>query len=158
YRCDGEPLLPGVVQYRRLRQIVGHRGAAHDRRDPGDGVSGAAVLQAGGHGMSTSTVPPVAQAQPPTDSRPKRRPLTAGPGESRANWPIRITLAIVVVGFVIPTLGLFVTSFRTRADATSTSWWGALARFWDTSWTLDSYREVLEAGMGNAFINSLVLT
>lgn len=105
--------------------------------------------------MSTSTVPPVAEAAPTGRSRPKSRPE---PGESKANWPVRITLALVVVGFVIPTLGLLVTSFRTREDATSTSWWGAILRFWDNDWTLNSYREVLDAGMGNAFINSLVVT
>jgi alpha-glucoside transport system permease protein len=78
--------------------------------------------------------------------------------ESRANWLVRLVLVVVVIGFVIPTLGLLVTSFRSREDATTTNWWGALLNPFSSEWTLQGYQEVLSQGMGNAFINSIVVT
>lgn len=101
-------------------------------------------------------------ATPPVTSRavrPRRalRPSTEG-SQSRAGWPVRLTLVLVVVAFLVPTLGLLVTSFRSREDATTTSWWSALLDPFGTVWTTSGYEEVLTQGMGNAFLNTLVVT
>ena len=96
-----------------------------------------------------TAVPPVAGGQraPKGGSKPQGR-----------SWGVRIGLLVVIVLFVIPTLGLLVTSFRSREDATTTSWWSALFNPFETEWTLAGYQEVLSQGMGNAFVNSLVVT
>lgn len=105
--------------------------------------------------QQTTTVTPPAVKPPRRGSR--RRNLDDVHG-SRANWAVRLALVIVVIGFVIPTLGLLVTSFRTREQATSTSWWSALLNPFGSEWTLAGYQEVLSQGMGNAFVNTLVVT
>lgn len=92
---------------------------------------------------------------PPTPGKQKAK---APKERSRASWPVRLALIIVVVLFMIPTLGLLVTSFRSREDASASSWWGALFSPLSSEWTLSNYGEVLGVGMGNAFINSLVVT
>ncbi len=78
--------------------------------------------------------------------------------ESRANWLVRLVLAIVVIGFLIPTIGLFVTSFRPKDDAASTGWWTAVVQPFASTWTLQNYSDVISGGMGNAFINSIAVT
>jgi alpha-glucoside transport system permease protein len=73
----------------------------------------------------------------------------------------RVLLHIAVVGLVIlwlvPTLGLFVNSFRPASDVASSGWWTSLLPPWD--FTLDNYAHVLEQNnLGDAFINSLFIT
>jgi len=95
----------------------------------------------------TTTVQPVkvAKKKPPKE-------------ESRANWLVRLVLVIVVIGFLIPTIGLFVTSFRPKDDAASTGWWTAVVQPFASTWTLQNYSDVISGGMGNAFINSIAVT
>lgn len=104
-----------------------------------------------------AATPPTAVAPPPVSADKPRKAKPPKEG-SRANWAVRLALVIVVVGFIVPTLGLLVTSFRSREDAVATSWWSALANPFGTEWTVAGYQEVLSQGMGNAFINSLVVT
>ena len=77
---------------------------------------------------------------------------------STAGWPVRIALVLVVVAWLIPTIGLLVTSFRTREQATTSSWWSAAFSPFSSEWTVAGYGEVLSQGMGNAFINTIVVT
>jgi alpha-glucoside transport system permease protein len=85
---------------------------------------------------------------------------TKGLGQGRANWVVKVALLLLCVLWLIPTIGLLVTSFRPADAAASTGWWTAIASPLDfTQWTLDNYREVLtENGMGNAFVNSFVVS
>ena len=73
---------------------------------------------------------------------------------------MRITILVVVLIWLIPTVGVLVTSFRPEALSDSTGWWTALAHpFRGGEWTLENYREVLDAGgFQNAFLNSLAVT
>jgi alpha-glucoside transport system permease protein len=83
----------------------------------------------------------------------------AGRTSRRSPWFPRITLVIVVILWMIPSIGLLVTSFRGQTDAVSSGWWSALVNPFDTEWTMGNYTEVLESsGLGNAFINSFVVT
>jgi len=70
--------------------------------------------------------------------------------------PVHIALIALAVIWLVPTLGLAVTSFRPRPDISSTGWWDVVK---DPSFTLDNYRAVINAaGMGHAFLNSLFIT
>ena len=54
---------------------------------------------------------------------------------------MRITVAVVVLIWLIPTAGVLVTSFRPEALADSTGWWTSLAHpFRAGEWTLENYR------------------
>ncbi len=70
--------------------------------------------------------------------------------------PLHIVLAIVGLIWLVPTIGLLITSFRPRSDIQATGWWESLLSF---RFTLDNYTEVLtgQGGMGQAFLNSLLI-
>ena len=79
----------------------------------------------------------------------------------RGNGLSRIALHAIVIGlmilWVVPTLGLFINSFRPAADVSRSGWWNALVPPWD--FTLDNYSRVIAANnLGDAFINSLFIT
>lgn len=69
-----------------------------------------------------------------------------------------VVMAILAILWSIPTLGLLVTSFRTRIDAAGSGWWTALFNPFGTGWTSDNYRSVFDQqDMGAGFINSVVV-
>lgn len=71
--------------------------------------------------------------------------------------PLHVTIGIVVAIWLIPTLGLFVNSFRTLPEMRTSGWWEAL--FPPASFTLQSYRTILDTpGFGQSFVNSLLIT
>ncbi|MET0696823.1 MAG: carbohydrate ABC transporter permease [Acidimicrobiia bacterium] len=86
-----------------------------------------------------------------------RRPKVAG--EPRAGWLVKLVVFIIVAVWTIPSLGLFVNSFRTSVESSSTGWWTSLFNPFTTEWTLDNYRSVLTSGgLFEALINSLIVT
>ncbi len=78
--------------------------------------------------------------------------------------PTRLLLHAVIIGLVIiwllPTLGTFVTSFRTPQAINISGWWTALSQPLNfTQYTLENYRTVLtQQNIGLAFRNSLIIT
>jgi len=67
---------------------------------------------------------------------------------------IHIVLGLIGVVWLVPTLGLLVTSFRPRSDIQSTGWWDIS----QLHLTLDNYRSVLQAqGMLDAFVNTVII-
>lgn len=91
-----------------------------------------------------------------TRAQRSRRPRD---GTERANWFVRIAVLVIVTMWTIPTLGLFINSFRPAADSSSTGWWTSLFNPFQTEWTIDNYVNVLTSGgMFDAFINSLIVT
>ncbi len=81
-------------------------------------------------------------------------------GVRRGGWFTRIVILVVVVLWLIPTLGVLVTSFRPEALADTTGWWTVLGHPFRTSeWTIENYRLALDTGgFENAFLNSLAVT
>ncbi len=90
------------------------------------------------------------------ERKPPRRRRRQGAG-----WFVRLTVLALVLIWMVPTVGLLISSFRTRAVVESEGWWTALLNPFETAqWTLGNYAEVLsqQRGFGNAFINSLAVT
>ena len=102
--------------------------------------------------MSAQPVPadPGFQAPPPTGASGEVR---------RGGWLTRIAVITIVLVWLIPTLGVLITSFRLENLAATEGWWTVLTKPLDTAqWTLDNYRAALDAsGFGNAFMNSLAV-
>ncbi len=74
--------------------------------------------------------------------------------------PLRLSVLAICFLWTLPTLGLLVTSVRDPALITTSGWWTSLLHPFDPNqWTLSNYATVLSSdGMGNAFINSLIVT
>jgi alpha-glucoside transport system permease protein len=78
----------------------------------------------------------------------------------RGGWFVRITLLVVVLIWLLPTVGVLVTSFRPEELVDSTGWWTSFAHLFDPAqWTFENYTAALDAGgFQNAFLNSLAVT
>ena len=87
----------------------------------------------------------------------ERRRGTAGimADGRRRSWFSILVMAFLVVLWTLPTLGLLITSLRTRDAQAETGWWTVL---WNGVWTFDNYTGVFEnTDMGSAFLNSIVV-
>ena len=72
------------------------------------------------------------------------------------NWLVKLIVIAIALLWLVPSLGLLVTSFRPAQDITSSGWWSVLSG--GAEWTINNYQRVIEAdGMGNAFLNSLAV-
>ena len=69
--------------------------------------------------------------------------------------PVHIALIAIAALWLVPTVGLAITSFRPRSDILSNGWWHVFS----SHLTLENYSSVLHSnGMGHAFVNSLWIT
>jgi len=67
---------------------------------------------------------------------------------------IHVVLALIGLIWLVPTLGLLVTSFRPRSDIQSTGWWD----IFNLHLTIENYSQVLQAqGMLQAFMNTVLI-
>jgi alpha-glucoside transport system permease protein len=97
---------------------------------------------------------------------PKQTPATGRPGRrsrqqagGRAPLWVRIVMAVICLVWIVPTLGLVITSFRSQEAANSTGWWTVFTRPSNAQLTFGNYNEVFsKADMGTAFVNSLAIT
>jgi alpha-glucoside transport system permease protein len=73
---------------------------------------------------------------------------------------VRIVLAVICFVWIVPTLGLAITSFRSQTDATNSGWWtifSSPSNF--TRLTLENYGDLFaQANMDTAFVNTLAIT
>ncbi len=77
---------------------------------------------------------------------------------ARRSWVPLTTLIVVCLIWSIPTIGLLISSFRDEQAVETSGWWTIFANPLDFGqWTLDNYSQVLSGGMGNAFVNSIVV-
>ena len=78
------------------------------------------------------------------------------------SWTSIITMIVLCVLWTVPTLGLLVTSFRTRIDASQSGWFTLLwpGNWSDAGFTFQNYSDVLSKTnpkLDSAFINSVVV-
>jgi alpha-glucoside transport system permease protein len=107
--------------------------------------------------MTTTT--PVMAPVPPDEKRLTRAERRAVAAKTKLTSPAASMIALLIaVLWTVPTLGLFVTSFRPELDIRRSGWWTA---FSDPQFSVDNYNEVLYGGGNNfatLFVNSLVIT
>src|SRR5687768_3499031 len=112
--------------------------------------------------MSSSTTAPVAVPEKTAGRRAfGRRKDSNGPSVTRKPGPFVWTvITILCFLWVVPTLGLFVTSFRTGESALDSGWWTVLKSPFDlTQWTVANYSDVwTEGGLARSFLNSFVVS
>ncbi|HLY32036.1 MAG TPA: hypothetical protein VKQ36_13480, partial [Ktedonobacterales bacterium] len=68
---------------------------------------------------------------------------------------------IIALLWLTPTVGVFVTSFRSHSDIQNSGWWTGLLPPWH--FTVQNYVNVISSsgngnGMGAAFVNSLIIS
>ena len=107
--------------------------------------------------MTTTT--PVMAPVPTQDRKLTRAEKRAVAAKTKLSSPAASAIALLIAAlWTVPTLGLFVTSFRPELDIRRSGWWTALS---DPQFTVDNYNEVLYGGGTNfagLFVNSLVIT
>ena len=103
-----------------------------------------------------------------TDANSTRAITTGGKFEASAGrtrkrlsrpWATIASIVIAVL-WTIPTLGLFISSFRPRDDINTSGWWTIFA---DPQFTFENYVEVLQSGTTQltilqSFVNSIAIT
>jgi alpha-glucoside transport system permease protein len=105
----------------------------------------------------TSTQTTMAAGTPTGKTRKRQKSRDGSP--QKAGWFARIVVFILCFLWIVPVIGLFLTSFRPRDDANSSGWW---TLFWTPSaWsrmTFDNYTTAIDdAQLGQAFVNSLAI-
>jgi alpha-glucoside transport system permease protein len=95
-----------------------------------------------------------------TTLRERRVPLAARLTGAIARAPVHAALLFIGAVWLVPTIGILVTSFRARDDIHSNGWWTA---FVDHRFSLDTYIHVLTSrgttdSLAQNFLNSLIIT
>ena len=71
---------------------------------------------------------------------------------------LHIFLLCIAVAWLLPTVGVLFTSFRTAPDVARSGWWTILADPLHQKFTLEDYTSVLNRGnMAKAFLNSFIV-
>jgi alpha-glucoside transport system permease protein len=87
---------------------------------------------------------------------PEARPLGRRMSMALSRIPLHAAIIGVCLLWLIPTIGLFVSSFRPAQLIATTGWWKALAPPWQ--FTLENYRQVLlTQGLAMSFRNSIII-
>jgi alpha-glucoside transport system permease protein len=73
-----------------------------------------------------------------------------------ARTPVHLALLAIAVVWLVPTIGLAITSIRPRSEIQATGWWTS---FNELNFTLHNYDLVMDnARMGSSFVNSIIIT
>ncbi|RYC09554.1 carbohydrate ABC transporter permease [Nocardioides zhouii] len=109
--------------------------------------------------MTTSATPPVAEAAPEPPRVQKRKESKEGGATGGAGWFTYAALGFIVLLWVLPTIGILLTSFRSRDDAASGGWWELFLKpsgFADM--TFENYQKAIQGtNLGEGFVNSLAI-
>jgi alpha-glucoside transport system permease protein len=70
-----------------------------------------------------------------------------------------LVLSVLALIWLLPTIGLLITSVRERTEAQVTGWWDVILNPLSQKWEFGSYASVLaESDLGKSFISSLAVT
>lgn len=106
--------------------------------------------------MSAVINPPVT---PAADDAKRRRKQPKEPEVRKGGWVAETIVVLLCIIWLIPTIGLLITSIRPASDANLNGWWNFITS--PESFTLENYRQALTQGsfpIWHAFINSLTVT
>jgi alpha-glucoside transport system permease protein len=79
-----------------------------------------------------------------------------GTTKSRGSFVVLVVLSAL---WLLPTVGLFITSLRAKGEAQTSGWWDVLLNPFSQDWDLSSYTSVLtENRLATSFISSLAVT
>ena len=79
-----------------------------------------------------------------------------GTTKSRGSFVVLVALSAL---WLLPTVGLFITSLRAKGEAQTSGWWDVLLNPFSQDWDLSSYTSVLtENKLATSFISSLAVT
>jgi alpha-glucoside transport system permease protein len=99
--------------------------------------------------MAEDSAMPTRIEQPMTVSQRIAHRLSRG--------PLHAAIIAISVMWMVPTVGLFVSSFREKAAISTSGWWTAFQT--PSEFTLANYEQVLTTqGMGQSFMNSLIIS
>jgi alpha-glucoside transport system permease protein len=103
------------------------------------------------HAEGLATAEPVVAAGPP------KRSLGARLAEAAAGGVLRVVLILVGLFWLVPTIGLLLSSLRTPEDMNASGWWKVFAK--PSQLTFGSYRKLLENGdITHSLLNTVLIT
>ncbi|HLV99061.1 MAG TPA: carbohydrate ABC transporter permease [Ktedonobacterales bacterium] len=86
----------------------------------------------------------------------QRRTLAGQLVHALSSSTLTVIVVLIALLWSVPTIGLFVSSFRPHAAINSTGWWTSFFPPWQ--FTIENYQNVIQSqGLGQAFINSLII-
>lgn len=105
----------------------------------------------------------MSSTQAPVEETEDAPALKAGPGgnvtDPRTLTVVRVIVVSIVLVWLVPAVGLLLTSLRTRGQIESNGWWTIVTNPIDYGWTLENYVEVLTSGgFDTAFVNTIVVS
>ncbi len=104
--------------------------------------------------MTAVTDTPTRPAPPPAAPRPERRSARLVRLASRGS--VQLVLALVALAWLVPTIGLAVSSLRTAADNGQSGWWAALLK--PAQLTFTNYQSLLEnPTITGSFVNTVLI-
>ena len=96
-------------------------------------------------------------AAPTIVQLPAERASSSRLRRTAGRYGVHVVLALLMIVWLLPTIGLLVNSLRSSDEIASSGWWTVL--FPPKGLTLDSYANVLsETDLPSGFINSLFIT
>jgi len=103
------------------------------------------------------TTPKVAATSGLTAATPTTTAVAGRRGPRADRIALHVAIVLIVIAWLLPTIGMLVNSFRPAQDVANTGWWTVLSP--TAQLTFDNYTHVFnQAGIANAFVNSLFIT
>lgn len=99
-------------------------------------------------------------APPIRASASPRRRRARGTGESgKPHIILTIVTGLIAVAWLMPLVGLLITSLRTRADVDATGWWTVFVDPFNQGWSVQAFSDAWTAiDAGTSFWNSVAVT
>lgn len=106
---------------------------------------------------AAASAPRPGGTKPSGPVRRRNRTLAARIASAASNGIVQAVLVIVAVFWLVPTVGLLLTSFRTAGDNASSGWWTVLTK--PAELTLENYANLLSnPTITGSFWNTIIIT